>query len=179
MSKPPCGLWAGTTGELSFYGDAETVISSRVSGLDLSEHPIQRSQLSSAARARIKKRIDSRTATREEYEHYMWDKRLAKRRKKGVDSFWKEERKRLSTGEKGTRNWSESQRQEILAGRKPRYNGRTMQAHHTYSVSRYPHLANQPAVLYPATPEEHLKGWHGGSYSKSLPGRRIRRINEF
>lgn len=179
MSKPPCGLWSGTVGERSFYGNAEEVIAERTSHLDLSEHPVGRSQLSTASRARIRERINSRTATREEYKHYRWDKRLAKRRKAGVDSFWKEERRRLSNGEKGTRNWSESQRQEILAGRKPQYNGQTMQAHHTYSVLRYPHLANQSAVLYPATAYEHLEGWHGGSFCKSLPGCRIRRINEF
>lgn len=179
MSKPPCGLWPGTVGELSFYGNAEALIAERVSGLDLSEHPVHRSQLSAASRARIKKRIASRTATREEYEHFMWDKRLAKRRKLGIDSFWKEERTRLSNGEKGTRDWSEAQLLDILAGRKPLYNGQTLQAHHTYSVLRYPHLANQPAVVYPATPYEHLKGWHGGSFRKSLPGRRIRRIHEF
>ncbi len=179
MSKPPCGLWSGTAGELSFYGDAEVVIAERVSGLDLREHPIRRKQLSAASRARIKKRIDARIATREEYEHYMWDTRLSKRRRTGVQNFWAEEGERLARGEKGTRNWSAEQREEILAGVKPSYNGRTMQAHHTYSVSRYPHLANLAAVLYPATPYEHLQGWHGGSYRKSLPGRRIRRINEF
>ena len=179
MSKPPCGLWSGTAGELSFYGDAEAVVAERVAGLDLREHPVGQKQLSNASRARIKRRIESRTATREEWERYMWDKRLARRRKTGIDSFWKAERARLANGERGTRNWSENQRLEILSGKKPQYNGQTMQAHHTYSVLLYPHLANSPEVLYPATPYEHLKGWHDGSYRKSLPGKRIRRINEF
>ncbi len=71
------------------------------------------------------------------------------------------------------------QRLDILSGKKPQYNGRTMQAHHTYSVLLYPHLANSPEVLYPAIPYEHLRGWHGGSYSKSLLSRRMRRLNEF
>lgn len=179
MSKPPCGLWHGTAGELSFYGDAEAVIAERVTGLDLREHPVHQKQLSNASRASIKRRIESRTATREEWQRYMWDKRLTRRRKTGIQRFWAEEGERLARGEKGTRNWTAEQREAILSGDKPRYNGKAMQAHHTYSVILYPHLANDPAVLYPATPYEHLKGWHGGSYRKSLPGRRIRRINEF
>ena len=179
MSKPPCGLWSGTIGELSFYDDAEVVIAERVAGLDLREHPVQQRQLSNASRARIRRRIESRTATREEWERYMWDKRLVRRRNKGVRLFWEAERDRLESGEKGTRNWSFDQRSAILGNVRPSYNGRTMQTHHTYSVLKYPHLADNPAVLYPATPYEHLKGWHGDSYSKSLPGCRIRRINEF
>ena len=179
MSKPPCGLWHGTAGELAFYGDAEAVIAKRVEGLDLREHPTGRKQLSDVSRRAIAKKIANRTATREEYKRYAWSKRLAARRKAGADAFWKAERTRLAGGRRGTRNWNAEQRKAILAGSKPRYNGKTMQAHHTYSVSRFPHLANVAAVLYPATPYEHLQGWHGGSYHKSLPGKRIRKINEF
>lgn len=179
MSKPPCGLWGNTAGALSFYGDAEAIIAGRVACLDLQEHPIREKQLSSASRDRIKRRIDSRTATREEWKRYVWDKRLAKRRNDGVRAFWNDERRRLVEGEKGTRNWTSAQRNEILNGDSPSYNGKKMQGHHTYSVSKYPHLANKAEVIYPATSYEHLKGWHGGSYRKSLPGVRIRRINEF
>ena len=179
MSKPPCGLWHGTVGELSFYGDAEEVIASRVIGLDLREHPVNQKQLSSTSRARIKRRIEARTATREEWKRYMWDKRLRERRSKGVKEFWNEERLRLASGKKGTRNWSSEQLNEILSCKSPSYNGKRMQAHHAYSVSKYPHLANRPEVIFPATPYEHLEGWHGGSYRKSLPGSRVRRINEF
>jgi hypothetical protein len=179
MSKPPCGLWHGTAGELAFYGDAEVVIAKRVEGLDLREHPTGRKQLSDAGRRAIAKKIANRTATREEYKRYEWDARLAKRRNNGVRLFWEAERDRLEAGDRGTRNWSTEQREAILNSKRPKYNGKTLQAHHAYSVSRYPHLANVAAVLYPATPLEHLKGWHGGSYRKSLPGRRIRKINEF
>lgn len=179
LSKPPCGLFHGTIGEISFYGDAETVIEGRVSGLDLREHPIQQKQLSTAACARIKRKIEARTATREEYKRYMWDKRLAKRRNKGVTDFWKEEQRRLKSGERGTRNWTEEQRNDILALKNPKYNGKAMHAHHTFSVSKYPHLSDKAEVIWPATAEEHLKGWHGGSYRKSMPGVRIRRTSEF
>ena len=161
--------WPYTAGELSFYGDAEAVVAERVAGLDLREHPVRQKQLSNAARTRIRRCIESRTATREEWERYMWDKRLAKRRKTGIQRFWAEEGERLARGEKGTRNWTAEQREAILSGDKPRYNGKTMQAHHTHSVMLYPHLANDPAVLYPATPYEHLKGWHGAPIVRVCP----------
>ncbi|MGN0045809.1 MAG: hypothetical protein ACI37P_00590 [Eggerthellaceae bacterium] len=106
-------------------------------------------------------------------------KATAKRRKRGIDSFWSEEVIRLTNGEKGTRNWNADQRAQILAGRKPKFNGMTMQSHHTYSVLKYPHLANRGEIIYPVTILEHQKDWHGGSTHKSLPGQRIRPIQEF
>lgn len=179
MSKPESGLFSGTSGVLDFYGDAEQLIAERVTGLDLSEHPIRRKQLSAKRKKEIRARIRRRTATREEYELYMWNKRLARRRKEGIDKFWDSERKLLTSGKRGTRNWTDEQRDAILRGKKPEFDGAVMQSHHAYSVSRYPHLANSGGVIYPATTYEHLQGWHGGAYKKSLPGRRIRRIQEF
>ena len=95
MSKPPSKLFQGTKGELAYYGNAEIIIAKRVVGLDLREHPLTKKQLRSVSRKRIKKKIVARTATREEYKYYMWDKRLTKRRNQGVANFWKEEQKRL------------------------------------------------------------------------------------
>lgn len=179
MSKPPSGLFNGTMGERVFHGDAEQVIASRVEGLDLREHPTTQKQLSTKERRSIAQKIRHRTATRDEYERYMWDKRFAKRRRAGVKMFWKQERNRLERGEAGTRNWSPEQRRDILSGKAPKFDGKTMQGHHTYSASKYPHLANKGEIIYPATPLEHKDGWHGGSYKESLPGKRIRIINEF
>lgn len=179
MSKPPSGLFSGTKGVLLFYGDAEEVIAGRVAGLDLREHPIGRKQLSAAKHRKIKEKIQERTATREEYELFEWDKRLKARRALGTQIFWDQERIRLESGEKGTRNWTLEQRAAILSNKKPKYEGKTMQAHHAFSVLRYPHLANKGEVIYPATIYEHLHGWHGGSYRKSEPGKRIRPINLF
>lgn len=179
MSKPASGLFHGTKGDLAFRGDAESLIASQVSGLDLNEHPTSQRQLSTKQRRSLAQKVRHRTATREEYRRYMWDKRFAKRRKSGVKLFWKQERNRLERGEKGTRNWNAEQRLAILSGKTPRYNGRPMEAHHTYSVARFPHLANRGEVIYPATHLEHRMGWHGGSYMKNRPGRRIRQINEF
>ena len=93
--------------------------------------------------------------------------------------FLEKRKKLLELGNKPTRNWNTEQKQAILKKRKPSFNNQTMQSHHAYSVSQYPHLANIEGVIYPATPHEHLKGWHGGNYKKSIPGRRIRKIREF
>lgn len=171
MSKPESGLFEGTSGIDDFYGNAENIIADRVKGLDLTPHPIQQKQLSAKQKARIKSKIEARTATREEYERYEWNKRLDQRRKAGIDEFWKNEKRLLELGDDTTRNWSEEQKHAILNNRKPTFNNQTMQSHHTYSVSQYPHLANVGGVIYPATPNEHLKGWHGGNYKKSKPGR--------
>lgn len=179
MSKPPSGLFHGTKGDRAYRGDAEGVIASRVEGLDLREHPTAHKQLSAKARRSIAQKIRNRTATREEYERYMWDKRFGKRRRAGIKNYWKQERNRLERGEAGTRNWTAEQRAAILSGKTPGFNGKPMQAHHTYSASRYPHLANLGEVIYPATYYEHYMGWHGGVYKNSLPGKRIRPINEF
>ena len=128
MSKPESGLLSGTSGILDFYGNAESVIANRAVGLDLQPHPIKNKQLSAKQRAKIKSKIDARTATREEYK---------------------------------------------------RYQSKPLEFHHTYSAIEYPHLANMGEVIYPATHDEHFKGWHGGNYKKSKPGKRIRRFREF
>lgn len=54
-----------------------------------------------------------------------------------------------------------------------------MQGHHSYSASQYPHLANKGEIIYPATPNEHFNGWHGGNWKNSLPGERIKPIDDF
>ena len=166
-------------GERAFLGDAEEVIAGRVAGLDLEEHPIPHRQLSTSRRKAIERKIERRTATKEEYELYMWDKRFSRRRRQGVKRFWKHERDALMRGDKGTRNWDEEQRSSIISGRPAQFDGKTLQAHHTFSAAKYPHLANLGEVIYPATPYEHLHAWHGGNWRKGKPGRRIRKFNEF
>lgn len=42
--------------------------------------------------------------------------------------------------------------------------------HHTYSASKYPHLADKGEVIYPATFNEHLNKWHGKNFKNSYPG---------
>lgn len=157
----------------------ETIIAERTKGLDLVPHPTTQKQLSPKKMKELKQKIADRTITREEYEQYDWNKRFSKRRRDGVDLFWLDERKRLMNGEASSRAWTSSQRQDIIDGKKPTYNGKTLQGHHTYSASQYPHLANRPEVIFPATFNEHFYGWHGGNWKMSLPGERINKIEDF
>lgn len=164
MSKGHSHLFLGTSGDLA----------SHIQGLDLREHPREKS-LTASQRRKIAAKIKDRTATQEEYTKYMSDKRFSNRRKKGVREFWTQEQERILTGKPTTREWSESQIQDILHSRRPKYNGKTLQGHHMYSASRYPHLANQGLIIFPVTFDEHLYGWHGGNFQTSLPGRPIKR----
>ena len=179
MSKPESGLFKGTSGIDDFYGDAESIIASRVKGLDLSPHPITQKQLSSKKRKQIEGKIENRAATKKEYSQYMWTSRFKKRRDKAVKDFWTAEAIRLLDEQKGTRMWTIEQRKEIIKGDKATFNNKTLQGHHTYSAAQYPHLADNHLVIYPATHYEHIKGWHGGNYKNSQPGKRIRKIREF
>ena len=54
MPKSSSGLLYGTKCDIAFHGDAESVISSRASGLDLREHPTTQKQLSSKQRKAIR-----------------------------------------------------------------------------------------------------------------------------
>ena len=179
MTKPDSGLFAGTQGIEDFYGDAEAIIASRVLGLDLTPHPITQKQLSAKQKARIKAKIAARTATREEYKRFMWDVRFTRRRKLGVNNFWEQERERIEQGKARTRNWNAEQIAAIMDGKTPKFLSQAMEAHHSYSAKDFPHLANRGNIIYPATHDEHFKGWHGGNYRQSKPGKRIRRYREF
>lgn len=159
--------------------NAKEIISKRVSGLDLNEYQVTNKQLSSKKMLEIRSKIDNRTATKAEYEAYEWNKRFSARRREGVKQFWNQERERIINGESITRNWTTEQIQDILNGRTPKYDGKPIQGHHSYSVSKYPHLADKGEIIYPVTPNEHLKGWHGGNYKNSNPGEPIIDINDF
>ena len=175
MSKGNSGLFSGTSGTKLLYQTADAdIIASRVSRLDLREHPREKS-LSSKKRKEIAEKIKNHTATKAEYKKYKSDYRFNQRRKEGIRQFWVQEQIRILTGKPTTRNWSEAQRQAILRSEHPKYNGKTIQGHHTYSASHYPHLANQGAVIFPVTFDEHLYIWHGGNFKNSLPGRPISR----
>lgn len=165
--------------EASQYRTPESIIADRTRGLDLEPHPINRPLLSGKRMQELKQKFDNRTITKEEYDLYDWNKRFAKRRRDGVDGFWLEERKRILNGEPATRQWSDEQRQMIINGGKPNFEGKTLQGHHTYSASQYPHLANRSEVIYPATFHEHFHGWHGGNWKRILPGKRIKPIEDF
>ncbi len=158
---------------------AEKIIAERTKGLDLRKHPIQRKQLSTKKMKELKDKFENRTITKLEYENYKWNKKFAKHRNTGVNEFWYQERQRILNKEDPTRNWDKQQLNDILNGKKPKVDGKTVQGHHSYSASQYPHLANKGEIIYPATPNEHFNGWHGGNWKNSLPGERIKPIDDF
>ncbi|GMG77502.1 T7SS effector LXG polymorphic toxin [Bacillus safensis] len=153
----------------------EEIIAQRVQKveLDLTTKVTPYKSLSRNQQKNIKEKIENRTVTKEEYKRYQWDKRFSKRRAAGVTEFWKQEKKRILDGESTTRNWTNEQKQEILKSKKPQYNGKSIIGHHTYNAMNYPHISNRGELIYPVTGREHLKGWHGGSYSKNAPGRPV------
>lgn len=166
-------------GDVEVAKSPEEIIAERTKDLDLRPHPTNQKQLSPKKLKELKQKLADRTITREEYEQLDWNKRFAKRRRDGVDEFWVQEQDRLLNGENGSRNWTPEQRESIINGNKAQFDGKTLQGHHTYSASQYPHLANRPEVIYPATFNEHFRGWHGGNWKTSLPGERIAKISDF
>lgn len=174
MSKPSSGHFSGTTGANHAKHDKDISSisvnkSDSTNSLDFREHPVK--NYSSTSIKKIRSKVDSRTATRNEYKKLEQSRRLANRRKAGVREFWRQERERLRNNQKGTRNWSAEQIRDIKAGRTPKLNGKPLQSHHTYTVNKYPHLANKGQIIYPVTFDEHFYGFHNGNFKNSLPGK--------
>ncbi|WP_255551638.1 hypothetical protein [Sporosarcina sp. E16_8] len=159
--------------------EAKSVIAVRTKGLDLNEHPTTTKQMSSKKMKELRDKIDIRTITKQEYADYIWNKKFAKRRDKGVKEFWYQEQQRLLNNEPLTRDWSQEQLKDILAGKTPKFDGKPIAGHHSYSASKYPHISNKGEIIYPATFNEHLKGWHGGNWRNSNPGEPIIPIKDF
>lgn len=122
------------------------------------------------AQAQVKEKVLNRTATRDEWRRLAWTRRMKARRDAGVDRFWALERQRLSSGLPGTRNWSTQQRGAILAGYTPKFGGESMEGHHLYNVADYPHLANDPYTIFPATRSEHFNRFHSGDWAGTTYG---------
>ena len=114
--------------------------------------------------------------TKVEHAQYNWNKKMNNIRNKAVDDFWEKEIIRISEG-KSTRPWTTEQVARIQAGKKPQFNGQSLHGHHSYSVSRFPHLAGKHEGIWPASFKEHLYGWHGGNWKTSLPSKPIN-VNE-
>lgn len=138
MSKPSSGHFSGTTGANHAKHDKDISSisvnkSDSTNSLDFREHPVK--NYSSTSIKKIRSKVDSRTATRNEYKKLEQSRRLANRRKAGVREFWRQERERLRNNQKGTRNWSAEQIRDIKAGRTPKLNGKPLQSHHTYTVN--------------------------------------------
>lgn len=191
MSKANSHLFLGTLGQvlnsersksdfLKSRKNAVTIIAERAKHLDTREHPIKnRKYLSNKQIKEIEQKIRSRTATMEEYKNLRMTQRLNAKRKMAVREFWIVERTKIQNNLPTTRNWTQQQKNDILARKRPKYNGKVMQGHHTYSVKNYPHLAGKYEIIYPVTYEEHFYGWHGGNWKNSLPGKQIKKIRNF
>ena len=185
MSKPNSGHFSGTSGHIisqkliSTNEKKSDIIKPKVNGLDLREHPTKYKQPGAKKRKMLSEKERNRTLSKSEYKLKYWFSRFSKRKAKGIDEFWKEERRRIKAGEPTTRNWAASQIQEILDKKRPTYKGKPMQSHHTYSAAKYPHLADRKELIFPVTHHEHLYGYHGGNYKNSLPGKPIKNIIDF
>ena len=175
MSKPSSGHFSGTTGSivnsknLSQKSDSHAIIASK--GIDTKEHPTKYKQLGSKKRKVLREKAKNRTITKEEYKRLHWQQRIDSRRKAGIEAFWAREKELILRNLPTTRNWSSQQRTDILNDKRPKYKGVTIQSHHTYSVAKYPHLANNGSLIYPATLYEHTNRWHARDFKTSLPGR--------
>ncbi len=181
MSKPSSGHFKGTTGHKiaslisSTNNNKDDII--KEDKLDYREHPTKYKQMSSKKLKKLREKEDKRTLTKSEYKHKEWQRRLTNRRNEAIREFWKNERRLIKNNLPTTRNWSAEQRKDILAGKRPKFNGKAIASHHTYSVSKYPHLSNRKELIFPATFYEHVYGWHGGNTRNSLPGVPIKYIN--
>lgn len=177
MSKPSSGHFHGTTGSknASKYLSQNTTNNGIIATneLDTREHPTKYKQMSSKKLKALREKVRNRTITKAEYKHLDWQRRLDARRKSGIDIFWEREAELIIHNLPTTRNWSAEQMVDILNGKRPKYKGESMQSHHTYSVAKYPHLANIGYLVYPATRSEHTKRWHGGNFKNNLPGRPV------
>ncbi len=174
MSKPSSGHFNGTMGSNNSSANQSASDTKHViikKGLDLREHPTKYKQLNSKKIKLFKQKEANRTLTKKEYKQREWQKRLNARRQAGIDEFWRNERNLIINNLPTTRNWNAKQRADIINSKKPKYKDITMQSHHTYSVAKYPHLANVGSLIYPTTRYEHSNRWHGRNFKTSLPGK--------
>ena len=175
MSKPNSGHFKGTTGinmsykKWSLKNHNSAIIN--FEGLDLREHPTKYKQLSSRRLKILREKEAARTITKSEYKQLDWQKRLDARRKAGIDAFWNKEKILIKRNMKTTRNWSSAQKADIMHDKRPKYKGFPIQSHHTYSVTKFPHLANLGFLIYPVTKYEHTNRWHARNFKTSLPGK--------
>ena len=175
MSKPSSGHFAGTEGyrrdtkKISPNSEGHVIIVSK--NIDTREHPAKYKQLNGKNRKTLHEKEKNRTITKKEYKRLDWQRRLDARRREGINAFWAREKELIERNLPTTRNWSSEQRADILNDKRPKFKGVTMQSHHTYSVAKYPHLANNGSLIYPATLYEHTNRWHARNFKTSLPGK--------
>ena len=104
--------------------------------------------------------------------HLDWDRRFNNRRKRGVDRFWAQEKQRIKSGQKPSRNWSPEQKAAILNDEVPKGpDGVPMEGHHMHNALDYPQKAADGKNIEPVTKDEHLHKWHGGNFQNDTHGK--------
>ena len=87
-------------------------------------------------------------------------------RDKGVSDAWKRERENLAAGKKGSREWTDQQRRDILEGRTPEgRDGKPIEGQHKQPVEDHPDLADDPDNIESLDWPDHLDA-HGKSPRK-------------
>lgn len=170
LSPDPIGL-AGGIRPQGYVADPNGWVDPLgLAGCGVPQYDTPYQPLTPQQRRAIQNRVDSRQATRDEYQHLQWDRRFSNRRNRGVNRFWSQERRALRAGRPGTRNWSPQQRADILAGRTPTFDGSSMEGHHRYNALDHPQIADDPGNIYPVTRNEHQHRWHGGNWQNDTYG---------
>ena len=91
-------------------------------------------------------------------------------RSKGVKLAWKYEKADIEMGGKGSANWNENQRQEILENGKVR----GAEGHHQRNVADHPEDQADPNnIKYYKSREEHLQEGHGGDFKNESDARNM------
>jgi RHS repeat-associated protein len=92
-------------------------------------------------------------------------KELKAARQRAVRQAWKDERALINAGQRGTRDWSDAEKAELLrTGKVKGYVG-----HHINSVKGHPEMAGDPNNIEFVTPAEHLAR-HGGNWRNPTVG---------
>lgn len=128
------------------------------------------SNMSQTKKQSYREKLKNRKLTKDEYKTAYREKRFENRRREGIKKFWKEEKERIQTGQKPSREWTPQQRQDILNNKIPKEpNGKAIEGHHKYSAREYPQHANDPKNIEPLTRAEHLQR-HGGNTKNPTHG---------
>lgn len=83
---------------------------------------------------------------------------------------WKEEKNLIKETNKGTREWTRVEKQELL--KKGKIKG--YQGHHINNVKHHPGQAGNPNNIKFVTPKEHLLE-HGGNFKNKTTGELLNR----
>jgi len=136
---------------------------------DVRQYNTPYSQLTPKQKSNLKSKLKNRTITKDEFAALDWDRRFSNRRKRGVDRFWASERIAIRNGTP-SRNWTTTQRDDILSGKTPQLDGKPIEGHHRYNAIDHPNIADLSENIHPASWDEHFNKWHGGNFRNDTFG---------